>query len=110
MFANQIGRVDEVVAVLSLISAIASFVMSGLAAREGLIKLRPGHAAVATVSLIYVAGYVWLILGTPTSGEWSSVMRGFSLVAWVVVWIVPAWVSLALARELRRAIKERSEL
>ena len=110
MFANQIGRVDEVVAVLSLISAIASFVMSGLAAREGLIKLRPGHAAVSVMSLVYVAGYCWLLFGNPTSAQWSSVMRGFSLTAWIVVWLAPAWVSLRIARELQRALKDRGEL
>lgn len=110
VLANQIGRVDEWVAVLSLLSAVASVVMSWQASRHGLLGLRSVHAAVSVMSLVYVAGYCWLLFGNPTSAQWSSVMRGFSLTAWIVVWLAPAWVSLRIARELQRALKDRGEL
>lgn len=32
------------------------------------------------------------------------------MTAWIVVWLAPAWVSLRIARELQRALKDRGEL
>lgn len=107
---NQIGVVDEWVTILSLVGAIVSVVVSGVACRHGLVRFRPLHSGIAVLSAVYVVGYCWLLFGNPSVNLWSSVMRGFSLVAWVVVWLCPACVSLALARELRRAIKDRGEL
>lgn len=106
---NQLGVVDEVVTVLSLIGAVVAFCMSCRASRHGLLRFRPVHAAIAVLSAVYVAGYLWLLLGNPTVVLWSSVMRGFSMVAWLVVWVVPAWLSLRVNRELHAAIRKRHQ-
>lgn len=106
---NQIGVVDEWVTVLSLIGAIASTVMSAVACRHGLVRFRPLHSGIAVLSVFYVAGYVWLLFGNPGVVLWSSVMRGFSLTSWVLVWIAPAWTSWSVNRELHQAIRLRHE-
>ena len=108
MLANQIDVVDEIVAGVSLVGALLSLVVSWVAARRGLIRFRTLHAAVAAMSTVYVAGYLWLMLGNPAPAFWSSVMRGFSLVAWGVVWIAPAVVSLTVARDLHAAVRKRT--
>lgn len=108
-FGNQIPRMDEWVATLSLIGALISLVVNCWAARTGLVVFRTAHAAITAISAIYVAGYLWLLLGDVGPAEWSSVMRGFSLVAWVAVWIVPAVISVRVTRALHAAIKERTE-
>lgn len=104
---NQLGVVDEWVAAVSLIGAALSFIVSCRAARHGLLRFRPVHAAAAGLSAVYVVGYLWLLLLNPQVVTWSSVMRGFSMVAWVVVWVAPAWLSLRVNRELHAAIRER---
>jgi hypothetical protein len=106
---NQIGVVDEWVTLLSLIGAVVSTVVSMVACRHGLVRLRPIHAGIAVLSMFYVVGYVWLLWGNPTVVLWSSVMRGFSLTAWVLVWIAPAWTSWSVNRELHQAIRKRHE-
>jgi phosphatidylglycerophosphate synthase len=106
---NQIGVVDEWVTILTLVGAAVSTVMSCVASRHGLVRLRPIHAGVAVLSAIYVVGYLWLLFGNPSVVLWSSVMRGFSLTAWVLVWIAPAWTSWSVNRELHQAIRLRHE-
>ena len=109
MLANQISLVDEVVAGVSLVGALLSLVISWKAARYGLVRFRTIHAAVAAMSMVYVVGYLWLLLGDPPPAFWSSVMRGFSLVSWGVVWVAPAAVSLTVSRDLHAAIRERTQ-
>lgn len=106
---NQLGVVDEWVTVLTALGAVVSFFMSCRASKHGLLRFRPVHAAIAVLSAVYVAGYLWLLVGNPTVALWSSVMRGFSIVAWPAVWVAPAWLSLRVNRELHDAIRKRHE-
>lgn len=106
---NQIPLVDEWVATLSLVGALVSVVANWWAARSGLFRFRTVHAAIATISVLYVAGYVWLLFGNVDPARWSSTLRGLSLVAWVVVWICPACMSIKATRELHAAIERRQE-
>jgi hypothetical protein len=106
---NQLPVVDEVVTVLNLACVLGSVVANWWAARVGLFRLRTVHAAITTVSLLYVGGYLWLLFGNVDPARWSSVFRGISLVAWVVVWVVPAVVSVRMSGELHAAIKDRQQ-
>lgn len=99
--------VEEFVVVVNLVCVLVSVVANVWAARVGLLRCRTAHAAIAAVSGIYVVGYLWLLSGDVTGEAWSSVFRGISLVAWVVVWIIPALLSVKFSRELHRAIEER---
>lgn len=113
---NNLPSVDDWVAVLNLVSVSVSVIVNWWAARSGLFRFRTVHAAIATVSALYVAGYLWLLgflaplgpaLAAPTVPQWSSVLRGFSLVAWLVVWICPACMSIQMNRDLHGAIRDR---
>ena len=111
---NNLPAVDDWVAVLNLVSVAVSVVVNWWAARSGLFRFRTVHAAIAAVSCLYVVGYLWLLgglsfvgLDAPTVPQWSSVLRGFSLVAWLVVWICPACMSIQMNRELHGAIRDR---
>jgi hypothetical protein len=106
---NQIPAVDEWVAVMSLLGALGSVVANWSAARIGLVRFRTVHAAISTVSILYVAGYLWLLFGDVDPARWSSTLRGLSLVSWVVVWVMPAAMSVQMNRELHRAIRGRME-
>jgi hypothetical protein len=108
--------VEEFVIVVNLVCVVVAFAVNVWAAKVGIIRLRTVHAAIATVCIIYVFGYVWLLgwlgvfgLDAPSAEAWSSVFRGISLVAWVAVWIAPAAVSVHLSRELLRAIEQRQK-
>lgn len=109
---NQIPVVDEVIAALNLCCVVVSVGFNWWAARSGLFRFRTVHAAIATVSVMYVVLYLWLLgwlpgVPGPEVAVWSSVGRGISLVAWVVVWICPACMSIRATRELHAAIRER---
>ena len=47
-------------------------------------------AGIAALSVVYVTGYLWLLLNPTERAVWSEVMSGVSLVAWPMVWIGPA--------------------
>lgn len=106
---NQIRMADEWVAAVSMLGAVVSVVVNWWAARSGLLRFRTVHAAIATISVLYVAGYVWLLFGNVDPARWSSTLRGLSIVAWVVVWICPACMSIKATRELHAAIRERQD-
>jgi hypothetical protein len=106
--------VDEVVVVLNLVCVAVAVAVNWWAARSGLLRLRTIHAAIAAIAGVYVAGYLWLLglipfLDAPDPARWSSVLRGLSLVAWVVVWVAPAVLSIRTTRELHTAIRERQK-
>jgi hypothetical protein len=104
---NQIPLTEEWVALLSLAGAVASVALNWQAARVGLTRFRTVHAGIATISVLYVAGYLWLLFGNVDPARWSSTLRGLSLVAWVVVWALPAALSVRMNRELHQAIRKR---
>ena len=111
---NQLPMLDEWIAVLNLCCVVVSVVVNWWAARSGLFRFRVVHAAIAAVSAMYVAGYLWLLgwlpgVAGPEVMVWSSVFRGISLVAWVVVWICPACMSIRATRELHAAIRDRQD-
>lgn len=85
--------------------ALASAIIATAAARHGLPSWRPYHAAVAVLSLLYLAGYIWLIGFAPTVSIWSGRMRGVGLVAWPVVWMVPSILSMRSFVKLHRLDK-----
>jgi hypothetical protein len=113
---NKLPVLDQWVAVLNLCCVVVSVVVNWWAARSGLFRFRTAHAAIAAVSAMYVVLYLWLLgwlspigLSAPLVPVWSSVGRGISLVAWIVVWICPACMSIRATRELHAAIRDRQD-
>jgi hypothetical protein len=106
---NQLPVSDEIVAWLAMALIIFAACVNLRAARFGLTRFRMIHTATATLAFIYVAGYLWLLLGDANPMRWSSVFRGVSLIVWPVVWAWPAWESIVVHRELRDAVQERLE-
>lgn len=111
MIPTKVPPLDQWVAILNVIAAGVSVIVNWQASRAGLFRFRVLHAAIMAVSVMYVAGYLWLlgVFGDVQVARWSSVMRGFSLVAWLVVWILPAVVSIRATHELHQAIRSRQE-
>lgn len=104
---NKLPLIDQWVTGLNLVFVAVSVVANWWAARSGLFRFRTIHAAIAAVSGLYFAGYTWLLFGDVEVTRWSSVMRGFSLLAWTVVWITPAVMSVRMNHDLHSAIKSR---
>jgi hypothetical protein len=70
-------------------------------------KRRVRYAATASLCLIYVIGYVFLLLDFPPRVvEWSRYMRGVSLVSWVLVWMWPAIQDVRIYRSAKRSAKD----
>ena len=95
MLSNVIpSGVDESVIALNAVLAGGAFgfniVVSLRSAKWGRIV----HGAIAALALGYVCSYVLLLATDVAVKDWSSVMRGVSLIAWLVVWIGPAFLRL----------------
>ena len=109
---NQLPKVDQWVAVVNVVCVSMSVIVNWWAARSGLFRFRTVHAAIAAVSGLYVVGYLWLLgalpgVDAPSVPQWSSVLRGFAIIAWLVVWITPAVMSVRMNRDLHSAIRDR---
>ena len=109
---NQLPKVDQWVAVVNVVCVSMSVIVNWWAARSGLFRFRTVHAAIAAVSGLYVVGYLWLLgllpgVDAPSVPQWSSVLRGFAIIADLVVWITPAVMSVRMNRDLHHAIRGR---
>lgn len=82
----------------NLIGAIVATGLNFYAARHGSIRARWVHAMTAVVGAAYIVGYVWLLCTLSHPLQWSQTMRGVAVVAWVVVWWMPAILSVRLRR------------
>jgi len=101
--------VEELIIAVNALLALGASALNWWAARDGLLRFRVVHAAVASLALCYVALYGWLLLFDPPLQTWSSVGRGLSVTAWPIVWILPAVVSIRATHELHQAIRSRQE-
>jgi len=102
-------RIEEVIIAINAAMALGASALNWWAARDGLLRFRVVHAAVASLALCYVALYGWLLLFDPPLQTWSSVGRGLSVTAWPIVWVWPALTSAQSMRELHSAIRSRQE-
>lgn len=110
MIAAAFSTLDTAVFAINAAGALAAVVVNLVAAgRGGLTALRRLHVATAVLAAIYVAGYAWVLFGEPGIEQWSSVMRGVSIAAWVIVWVGPGVVSIRLNRRLHSAVQARLE-
>lgn len=112
MYANVIpSGVDEGVIALNALLAGGAFGFNLVVCARSATVGRIVHGAIAALALGYVCSYVALLASDVAVKDWSSVMRGVSLVAWLVVWIGPAWLRLRsnlpdrFAAEVQRRIE-----
>lgn len=84
------------------LSAIAAVVMF-LAARHSLPELRATFAAGGVLASIYCGSYLWLAMNFERALEWSAVMRPVGMLSWLVVWTLPASISMRVWSKLRKA-------
>jgi hypothetical protein len=68
----------------------AAAVVNGRAARRVDPRARVMFGAIAALALAYSAAFIWLALFEESRSHYGSVVRGFALVAWPLVWISPA--------------------
>lgn len=61
---------------------------------------------ISGLAALYIIGYLLLLLTDPSYLVWSSVFRGFSILVWPMVWILPAITSINLWRELQLRVME----
>ena len=90
----------------SFVLAICSAWVNVCAARR---VRSPLFAAIAALSVIYVAGYGWLLAHPGERAVWSEVMSGVALVAWPLVWIGPALRSAHRQTRFEHALNNLTE-
>lgn len=105
--------------VLDSVNVVMTALSCGLAAyaaRHGAVNTRPLHAAIAALSAVYCAGYLYLVIVRPDPAgiaQWSNTMRGVGVVAWPVAWISWSIISVRLQSrvgKLRRVVEERDHI
>ena len=104
MLGATLSLTDTVIAWFNMLMVTVSVVVNWSAYRRGVPGLRAAHLAVSVISVFYVLGYVWLLTFAHDVANWSSAMRGLSLIAWVVVWIMPAVLSTRMWGKMKRAV------
>ena len=92
----------------------ASFFGSGLswavniwAGYHGIPRFRKSHFLICGIAGLYALFYLYLIVFEPPYLEWSFPLRGVSLLAWVIVWIAPAIISVKSWQEVEERLQEK---
>lgn len=113
MLSNSIpSGVDEGVIALNAVLAGGAFGFNLVVCLRSSKWGRIVHGAIAALAVGYVCSYVLLLATDVAVKDWSSVMRGVSLVAWMVVWVGPAYLRLRsnipdrFAAEVQRRLEE----
>jgi len=78
--------------------AVVAVVLNAIGARRATPGMRILCAMRAALAAVYVGWYVWLLMFPADRAGWSRSIAGVNLVAWVVVWISPAWYVLRSRR------------
>lgn len=106
MIAASVWLELSVVWVSVGLSAVAAVTML-LAARHSLPELRAVFAAGGVLASIYCGAYIWLAMNFERARDWSALMRPVALMAWLVVWILPAAISMRVWAKLRSAVDKK---
>jgi hypothetical protein len=95
IFGNSVASGwDELVLVANAAFAGLAAVFNVLVASRSAIKGRILHTAIACLATGYCLAYILLLSTDISLLEWSSVMRGVALWAWMLVWCGPALLRL----------------
>lgn len=87
---------DNFVIWVNMALAMAALHWNVVAARVGIAGMRSARAMVAGLAVLYIAAYLVLVISDVQAAQWSSLMRGVSIVVWLVVWTNPARRSIEL--------------
>lgn len=103
--SNQnLSEIENFVIWINLILASISGLFAFKASRIGVFGLRNTFKLVAGMAWLYSFAYSLLLISDVNFLQWSSIMRGVSIFAWVIVWIVPAYMSIHLWKQLEKNV------
>lgn len=94
---------------INLFFAAASGYMAFKASKIGILGMRHSFKFVAGMAWLYTISYFILLTSDVNFLSWSSIMRGVSIFAWAVVWIIPAFVSIKLWKKLEKSVSQKLE-
>ena len=91
----------------NIVVIVVALCANGWALTHASPSRRPVYGTTIALCVIYLVSYGVLLGDFPQRVvTWSRVMRGVSLVAWVVVWTIPALYDVKLYRERRNAVEQ----
>lgn len=97
---------DRAVVIVNSLLAFASMCANAQAIRGSSPTWRSVHAAIAALAAVYAVAYAYLAVWPHAILTWSQTMRGVSLLAWPLVWIIPAVVQRRSNRQVRDIINK----
>jgi hypothetical protein len=76
------------------------------ASKMGIYGLRNSFKLISGMAWLYTVSYGILLISDINFLSWSSIMRGVSIFAWAIVWILPAYTSIKLWKKLEKNVTE----
>lgn len=99
---------DRAVVVVNALLALLSACANIGAVRGSTATWRSVHVTIAALAVVYSAAYLFLAVWPHAILTWSQTMWGVSLVAWPLVWIIPAVVQRRSNKQVRDIITRES--
>jgi hypothetical protein len=94
---------DKGIILATMCLAFTAAVGNTAAAMRGPYGLRVVCGVRAALAALYVPAYLWLLLHPEDRLIWSQTVVGVSLMTWVLVWNLPAYIALRLERRAKQA-------
>lgn len=107
---SEFSKTENFVLWTNLLTACFAFWFNRKAYKSGIPQLRKSAFLTAWLAVLYVAAYLFLILTNADFFAWSGLIRGISIVAWIIVWIQPARVSVKVWKAYPTDIRDEMRL
>ena len=112
LFQNaSMNGFENLVILANLAGAMVACVVNFFASARGIPRMRRLHWLVGSLAGVYAIAYGILLVFDPVYLEWSSLMRGVAIFAWIIVWCAQGLVSYRIWRDfpihLEAALQER---
>ena len=109
MFNSVLSTWGIVSNLTSILLAFCSVVLNSLAARTGPVEWKNLRVAQATLSVLYVFGFAWLLFTDIGQGEWSEYMTGLSPLAFILMWNLPPILSMKIWSQMIKTIVDSKD-
>ena len=101
---SHLNLIENTILWASFLGSSLAWAANIYAGNHGLPKFRKSHFLISGIAGLYALFYMYLVIFEPPYLEWSFPVRGISILAWFVVWIGPAIISVRTWKELEERV------
>lgn len=107
----MIGAALWYVTIFNILGAVTAFAVNVWAATNVGGRIRAMFRGIATLALLYVGAYTWLLFNPDRVEQWSDVIRPIGVASWVLAWCLePIVITVDYRMKARRILEDSDRI